>query len=294
MDISGSDRKRSLLLATELDLFRKEYKKHFYLEESKPSHIGRPLFMRCNESDTGVLLIHGLMAAPEEVREMAEFLHGKGLTVYTPRLAGHGTSSDDLSLRTFNDWLCSVDRGRAILKTCCRKIIVAGFSTGAGLALQSVIMKPHDFEAIISISAPLKFRSLSSNFAETLNTFNNFCNSRGIHRLSVPFAKNHADNPHINYPRCPVSAFVQVKKLMKKVRGSLHDIRIPALVIQASADPKVDPESGPLIFRLLGSDRKHFSLIDFNMHGIVRGKIAEEVFEKIESFLEAYELINGI
>jgi len=38
------------------------------------------------------------------------------------------------------------------LKTCCKKIIVAGFSTVAGLAVQSVILKPHDFEAVIAIA----------------------------------------------------------------------------------------------------------------------------------------------
>ena len=97
--------------------------------------------------------------------------------------------------------------------------------------------------------------------------------------------KNDADNPHINYLLCPVSAFVQVKKLMKKVRKSLPDIDIPALVIQAKNDPKVAPQSGPAIFRLLGTDKKHFAWIDYHMHGIVRGEIAGEVFKEVESFL---------
>jgi carboxylesterase len=107
------------------------------------------------------------------------------------------------------------------------------------------------------------------------------------------FMKNDADNPHINYLRCPVSAFVQVKKLMKKVHRSLPDIFIPALVIQAKNDPKVAPESGPAIFKLLGTDKKNFSWIDYNMHGIVRGEIALEVFKEVESFLAAYSLINS-
>jgi carboxylesterase len=253
-----------------------------------------PFFLHSPGSDTGVLLIHGLMAAPEEVKEWAIFLHEKGLTVYTPRLSGHGTSSKDLSARNYNDWLDSVDRGHAILKTCCKKILVAGFSTGAGLALQSVILKPHDFEAVIAISAPLRFKNFSSRFAETLNGFNLFCNYLSMTNLAREFMKNDADNPHINYLRCPVSAFVQVKKLMKKVRRSLPAIDIPALVIQAKNDPKVAPESGPAIFKLLGTDKKHFSWIDYNMHGIVRGEITSEVFKEVESFLAAYSLITPV
>jgi esterase/lipase len=282
-----------MLLKAESALFIQEYKKNYSPGESKPQDIGMPFFLHSPESETGVLLIHGLMAAPEEVREWGDFLQAKGLTVYAPRLAGHGTSSKDLSARNYQDWLDSVDRGHAVLKTCCKKILIAGFSTGAGLALQSVILNPRDFEAVIAVSAPLRFKSFSSRFAETLNGFNLFCNHSGMGNFAREFMKNDADNPHINYLLCPVSAFVQVKKLMKKVRRSLQNILIPALVIQAKNDPKVDPQSGPAIFKLLGSGKKHFAWVDYNMHGIVRGEIGKEVFKEVESFLAAYNLINS-
>lgn len=280
------------LLDSESSLFKEEYKKNFSSDESKPESIGSPFFLHSPHSDTGVLLIHGLMAAPEEVREWGEFLHKKGLTVFAPRLSGHGTSPADLSARTFKDWIQSVDRGHAILKTCCKKIVVAGFSTGAGLALQSVIRKPDAFEAVISVSAPFKFKSFSSNFAEIVNGINNFCRSFGLGKHVKDFVTNHADNPHINYLKCPVSSFVQVKKLMKKVRSSLTEIKIPALVIQGKDDPKVAPESGPAIFRLLGSNKKYFSWIDYNLHGIVRGAVGLEVFKEVESFLAAHRLVS--
>lgn len=287
-----SDRIIDTLVEAEASLFREEYEKYFIAHESKPPEIGMPFFLHAPQSDTGVLLIHGLMAAPEEVREWAQFLHAKGLTVYAPRLAGHGTSSKDLSTRSYNDWLDSVDRGHAILKQCCKKILIAGFSTGAGLALQSVILKPDAFKAVLAVSAPLKFKSFSSRFAETLNAFNRFCNHWGMGSLTREFMENNADNPHINYLLCPVSAFVQVKKMMKKVRRSLPDIQIPTLVLQANNDPKVDPQSGPAIFKLLGSDKKHFAWVDYHMHGIVRGKIADVVFKEVESFLAKCGLIN--
>jgi carboxylesterase len=290
--LTKSGKTTEMLLAAESALFIKEYEKNYSAGESKHPDIGMPFFLHSPKSDAGILLIHGMMAAPEEVREWANFLHEKGLTIYAPRLSGHGTSSKDLSVRNYNEWLDSVDRGHAILKTCCKKILVAGFSTGAGLALQSVILKPNDFEAVIAISAPLRFKSFSSRFAETLNGFNLFCNYFGMGNLAREFMKNDADNPHINYLRCPVSAFVQVKKLMKKVSRSLPDIFIPALVIQAKNDPKVAPESGPAIFKLLGTDKKHFSWIDYNMHGIVRGEIGIEVFKEVESFFVAYSLVN--
>jgi carboxylesterase len=280
------------LLTAESALFIQEYEKNFVAGESKPSTIGMPYFLHAPASDTGVLLIHGLMAAPEEVREWADFLHARGLTVYAPRLSGHGTSSKDLSTRTYQDWQNSVDRGHAVLKACCKKILVAGFSTGAGLALLSVILKPRDFEAVIAVSAPLKFKSFSSRFAELQNGFNLLCKSAGINSLAREFVKNNADNPHINYLQCPVSAFVQVKALMRQVRRSLSEIGIPTLVIQARHDPKVSPRSGPAIFQCLGTDKKHFAWIDFPLHGIVRGEIALDVFKEVESFLGTYRMIK--
>jgi carboxylesterase len=280
------------LLSDESALFIQEYETHYTAGESKPRDVGMPFFLHAPASDTGVLLIHGLMAAPAEVREWADFLHAKGLTVYAPRLAGHGTSSEDLSTRNYHDWLNSVDRGHAILKTCCKKILIAGFSTGAGLALQSVILKPHDFEAVIAVSAPLRFKSFSSRFAELLNGFNHRCSLLGLRGLALEFMKNDADNPHINYLLCPVSAFVQVKALMREVRRSLAGVGIPALVNQGKHDPKVGPQSGPAIFRCLGTDKKQFAWIDFNKHGVVRGKVAREVCQEVESFLERYGLLN--
>ena len=292
-DFASPGEATNKLLAAESALFIQEYQINYAEGESKPPEIGMPFFLHAPRSDVGVLLVHGLMAAPEEVRQLADFLHAQGLTVYAPRLAGHGTSSKDLSVRTYHDWLDSVDRGHAILKTCCKKILVAGFSTGAGLALQSVVLKPHDFEAVIAVSAPLKFKSLSSRFAELLHGFNLLCHRLGMGKLAREFMKNNADNPDINYLVCPVSAFVEVKALMRKLRRSLPDIHIPALIIQARHDPKVAPKSGPAIFEALGTGKKHFAWIDFDRHGIVRGRPAADVFQEVESFLTAYHFINS-
>ncbi|MRR17981.1 MAG: alpha/beta fold hydrolase [Deltaproteobacteria bacterium] len=290
-DFTGPGEATNKLLAAEASLFSLEYEKNFSAGETKPPQIGRPYLLRAQGSDVGVLLIHGLMAAPEEVREWADFLNAKGLTVYAPRLAGHGTSPSDLSGRTYPEWLDCVDRGHAILKTCCEKVLIAGFSTGAGLALQSVIRKPRAFEAVIAVAAPLKFKSVSSRFAEGLHGFNSLCRRLGMGGLAREFMPNDADNPDINYLLCPVSAFVQVKALMRKVRRSLPDIHIPALILQARHDPKVAPASGPAIFENLGSGLKRFAWIDFDRHGIVRGRPAADVFQEVESFLAACRLL---
>jgi len=273
------------LLDKELGLFCEEYE-HFFLEgETKPRTIGEPYLLDNPGATHGVLLIHGFMAAPEEVRQWAEFLHGGGYTVYVPRLPGHGTSAPDLARRSFSEWVDSVDRGRAILGLCCQKMIVAGFSTGAGLALHQALNHPSSYEAVVSVSAPFKFKGFSSRLAEPVNAWNHFLRMFGINRWQKEFVPNHPDNPEINYHRCPIHGIVQVKALMAEVKRLLPTLSIPSLIIQGSRDPKVDSSSGRKIFDRIGFADKKYREIDFHLHGIVRGPIARTVFAEVEAFL---------
>ncbi len=273
------------LMHQESLLFARDYKKHFLAGETKDRNIGEPYLLHQTATQRGVLLIHGLMAAPEEVREWADFLYSQGYTVYAPRLAGHGTSAVDLARRCYGNWVDSVNRGHAILKTCCEQIVVAGFSTGAGLALHQAITKPEAFAAVISISAPLKFKSISSSFAERLDQWNSLLRTLGITYLRRDFVANHPDNPHINYSRCPVHSIVQVKALMKKVYRKLPDLSMPALIIQANNDPKVSGRSGRRIYHRISSPDKTYRDINFHLHGIVRGEISRNVFAEVAAFL---------
>ncbi len=253
--------------------------------EAKAKNVGEPYLLHNTSSKTGVLLVHGLMAAPEEVREWAEFLYSKGYTVYAPRLAGHGTSAVDLSTRCFDEWMKSVDRAHAILAACCENIVIGGFSTGAGLALYQALQKQNDFDAVVSISAPLKFTGNSIRFVEALHIWNNFMRSLGINRLRKDYAINHPDNPQINYHRCPIRGLVEVRALMQKVYKSLPSLSIPSLIMQGINDPKVDGRCGKLLFQRINYPDSYYRGIDFYKHGIVRGPIARGVFDEVEKFL---------
>jgi len=282
MAVSGNEE----LIERELELFKREYNLYFTRGETKPQNIGAPYLLHNSLSKIGVLLIHGLMAAPEEVRQWADFLYSKGFTVYAPRLSGHGTSASDLSTKGYDDWMESVNRGHAILKSCCDKIVVAGFSTGAGLALYQAIKKPGDFYAVISISAPLKFRGFSSSFVELINLFNRFLLYAGLSRFRMLYARNHPDNPEINYNRCPIRSIAEVRALMRRVYRLLPDIEIPSLIMQGRDDPKVDGRSGEKIFNRINRANSSYSAINFNQHGVIRGDIGRTVFCEVGQFLQ--------
>jgi len=285
------------LIDQELSLFETEYQQHFLKGESKPESIGRPYLLHNETAKHGVLLIHGLMAAPEEVREWAEFLYSMGYTVYAVRMAGHGTSAKDLAVREASEWSASVDRGHEILQSCCEHISIAGFSTGASVALYQTIKKPNAFDALICISAPLKFKKLSTHFAEPVNAWNQLSLAWDASILGKvtktgkfrkEFATNHADNPHINYLRCPVHSIVQIKRLMSEVCEKFSNISIPTLVIHGTDDPKVDVQSSREIFARIQSNHKQYKEVDFHLHGIIRGEITKQVFKEVQTFFNQH------
>jgi carboxylesterase len=272
-------------LDREISLFHDEYSKNFLKGETKDQEIGSPFFLYQPGSHTAVLLIHGFMAAPHEVREWADDLHSKGYTVYAPRLAGHGTSAIDLSGRSFSDWVDSVERGYAILSFYSKRIIVAGFSTGAGLALHQAVHHPERYIAVVSVSAPMKFSSISSRFSELIELWNDCCRLLKLDSFQKFFATNHPDNPEINYHRCPIHGFNQVKALMRDVDKGLPGVSIPALIVQGSGDPKVSPMAGKMIYDRIGSKIKTYVEIDHHRHGIVRGDVGKRVFSAVHDFL---------
>lgn len=275
------------LLERERSLFEQEYRQYFLDGETKPREIGAPYLLHNPGATTGVLLVHGLMAAPEEVRQWADYLFMQGYSVYAPRMAGHGTSALDLAQRDAAEWNASVERGHAILRSCCQRVVAAGFSTGGAVVLNQVIRQPQAFAALISISAPLRFKKFSARFARPLARWNRALLSAGLPQLTRQFVTNHADNPHINYLRCPVRSIAQIQRLMQQVYRGLGSIRIPSLIIHADGDPKVDVQSGRDIYRAIGASAKRYREIRFNQHGIVRGAIAQQVFAEVGAFLSA-------
>ena len=100
----------------------------------------------------GVLLIHGFTGLPAELRLMGEYLHAHGFTVLAIRLAGHGTTAEDLSRTEHEDWMDSVRDGYAILRGACDDIAVVGHSMGAIFAL--LLSIEAEVTCVVSLGAP--------------------------------------------------------------------------------------------------------------------------------------------
>lgn len=272
------------LIQKELTEFRQDYKKFFIEKESKPETIGVPFLLRGRSKKIGVVLVHGYMAAPVEMKALGDYLAKMGIWVYAPRLKGHGTTPDDLAVRTYRDWIQSVDRGYAIMRCLCRRVIIGGFSTGAGLALE-LAARMDDLAGVFAVSPPLQLQDASSKLAPAVDTWNRLMTKIRLEGPKKEFIENNPENAHINYLRNPIAGIRELERLMAVVEKGLADIQSPALVVQSQQDPVVDPKGSKKAFEKIGSNDKQYVLFNFKRHGIVLGKGSGRVHRVIGEFV---------
>ncbi len=273
------------LLNKAKDEFVQDYQTYYIENESKEKHVGMPMLYKARSRRLGIVLSHGYMAAPMEVQGLARYLQNKGYWVFTPRLKGHGTSPEDLAQRNYLDWLAAVEEGYVLMKSICERVVLGGFSTGAGLALH-LAARVSDLSGVFAIAAPLRLQDLGARFASTLDAWNRLMDKIGQGKAKKEFVNNSPENPHINYMRNPIAGVSEIEKLMESLYPMLQKIEIPALVVQSHKDPVVNPKGSETIFKRLGSVDKKYTLFNFERHGILLGDGAQRVYQSIAEFIQ--------
>ena len=267
--------------------FSSAYNSHYIKGESKKKKIGRPLFLKHENEVAGVLLIHGYMAAPEEMKLFASYLYEKGFTVFAPRLAGHGTAPEDLAGTHHDQWMESVEEAYVVLRHSCEKLIIGGFSTGAGLALE-LSCRVDDYQAIFAVAPPMQLNDLGSYFVPAIDAWNSMIKKIYLPGIAKEFLENNPENPHINYTRNPISGIHQLGMLMDQLSPKLKTIEKPVLVVQSRRDPVVSPKGSLKLFEKLGAKVKEYYLFDYNRHGILTGNGVTRVYQAIENFIRQW------
>ena len=272
--------------------FESDYRRYYLEDESKPMSIGRPVLLRGRSRRIGVVLSHGYMAAPAEVRTLADYLAARGYWVFTPRLRGHGTAPEDLARRSYQDWIHSMEEGYLLMRNLCRKVVLGGFSTGAGLALElaSRTSGMGDVIGVFAVSTPLRLQYMASKLAPVVDTWNKIMEKVHLGDAKREFVENQPENPHINYRRNPISGVRELERLMGILEPKLADVQVPALVIQSSRDPVVNPNGSMRVFELLGSEDKRYEVFNYPRHGILLGEGSHQVHRVIGSFIEQLAL----
>ncbi|MFU8788022.1 MAG: alpha/beta fold hydrolase [Methylobacter sp.] len=221
----------------------------------------------------GVLLIHGLLASPAELRGYGDYLVGQGYTVLGIRLKGHGTSPYALREQSWADWYGCVQRGFNILKAHCPRIFVVGFSTGGALALKLAAEKHPETAGVIAVSVPLKFMNPAFMLVPLLHGTNKLVDWVPSFEGVKPFIDNEPEHPAINYRNTPIRALYELRLLIAQLDELLPQISVPALVVYGDEDPIVSAKGAPIIMEKLGSGYKQIEVVKSKRHGILMENI---------------------
>ena len=221
----------------------------------------------------GVVLVHGFLASPAEVRDFGRKLHDAGYAVLGVRLKGHGTSPWDLRERSWADWLASVTRAIEIMSALTPRVALVGFSTGGSLSLIAAARGHATIAGVVAVCAPLKFRNKNLRFVPFMHGANRIMGWLSNYEGMMPFRPNDSEHPLINYRNIPLRGLYELTRVAQQLDAVLPSIHCPVTLIQADADQVVDPESARIALRKLASPVKDVHWIPSTRHGILNENV---------------------
>ncbi len=236
----------------------------------------------------GVLVVHGFLASPAELRGFADTVAAAGHTVLGVRLKGHGTSPWDLRDRQWEDWLESVRRGYRILSGLTRRIAIVGFSSGGALALHLAADVPKGLVGVAAVSAPLKFRNRNLIFVPLVHGANTVARWIPSFEGLMPFRLNESEHPAINYRNIPIRGLHELRQMVSHLEDRLAHVECPVQVVQGTDDHVVDARSAEMLIKGLGSDAKTLHMIEADRHGILNEDIGDTQ-QVVRDFLATLE-----
>lgn len=261
------------------ELRRYDWNQHYYNkprfddinQHESATESGRPFYEVPKESrrDIGVLLVHGFLASPAEMKPLSDKLVADGYPVYGVRLPGHGTSPVDLRERSWEDWLRAIQHAYEILSSQVDQVCLVGFSTGGILSLIFASESPANLAGTIVINPPVKFKNKNMMFVPLLHRVSRLVRWMSSFEGVIPYRPNVSEHTRINYRNIPVRGLYELVRMNFVSKHQLDRVRCPCLLMQSTGDPIVTTDSSKILQnRLINADVTYLE-IESNRHGIV-------------------------
>ncbi len=229
-------------------------------------------------NDEAVVLTHGFTGVPAHFRPLGAELNQAGYTVIAPRLAGHGTSPDDLAGTGADDWIATA---RAAIDEVAdhRRVHLVGLSMGG---LISIILAQYANAATVTtIDSPVIVRDKRFYLTPIAHRFQPMV----VWPESDPPDLDDEVRPYwITYPRFPTRCAAELVSITRRAVVAAWHLDRPSLVIQSRTDESVDPVSATILERLLGR-RCRLVWLQNSMHNALldreRDVIARAVLDRV-------------
>lgn len=227
----------------------------------------------------GALVVHGFTGNPSSMREVAQLLADAGFDVELPRLAGHGTTVEEMMTTRWADWSGDAQAAYNVLASRCKKVVVVGLSMGGALTLWLAAQHP-EITGIVCINPAAQpvgdemiagIQSMIDGGLETIDSIGS--------DIADPNVKESS------YDATPLRpALSMFSEGVAPLALRYPQIKIPMLLINSINDHVVDPAQGTYLAehyggaveRVMLEQSFHVATQDLEKH-IVNAKTLEFV-----------------
>ena len=185
---------------------------------------------------TGVLLCHGFTGSPQSLRPWAEYLAEAGLSVWLPRLPGHGTTWQEMAHTRWEDWYAELDRAFDELRARSEEVFVMGLSMGGCLALRLAELRGPAISGLVIVNPSVTADTRLFVLAPVLKFV-----VPSLKGITSDIKKDHVSE--VGYERIPVKAAATLPGLWRTTQARLSDVTQPVLVYRSTVDHVVGPAS---------------------------------------------------
>ncbi|MEZ2388744.1 alpha/beta hydrolase [bacterium RCC_150] len=224
----------------------------------------------------GIVMSHGFTGSPHSMRPWAEHLAAEGYALRLPLLPGHGTTWQDMATRSWREWHRAVDDAYLELQRECDLIFSAGLSMGGTLALRIAATRPVAGTIVVNPGLVL-----DDPRAVVVGVLKHLVKSTPA--IANDILK--ADVDEGAYPRTPLAAVHELKKMYKDTIALLPRISAPIRIFRSSVDHVVSNASTKLLTERVTA-RIEVSTLANSYHVATLDNDAPEIFRGSAEFIQ--------
>jgi carboxylesterase len=225
-------------------------------------------------SDSAVILVHGIGGNASGVLPLAHYLHDQaGLTVQGLCLKGHAETPEALAKVRYEEW---IRQGQEAFETLSQKyaqVYLVGNSLGSLVMIAlAERVKP---AGLILISSPLYYAHPIFYVAKFLGAFHLYHTWRGNGGLSSELAAL------VVYPKIPYKSVAELNKLQKLCRKNIAKVTTPVTAFFGEKDPLVGVAKSEAFLKKNVASAQ-LTLYPGEGHGLLFSPIKETLFASVK------------
>lgn len=192
-------------------------------------------------ADKAVLLIHGILSTPNHFRDLIPIIPDN-YSIYAMVTAGHCGSVSDFSHSSLEKWEESVQKVMDELLKTHKEIYIVGYSMGNLFAIEQAIKEPR-VRKLFCIAIPIKVRVRVRMIEIALRVYKNKFRKNDVVARGCKESYGIKDSNNIFEYLLWTPRFLDLFKLIKRVRKNLYKLQTPCVAFQSIKDELVSPKS---------------------------------------------------